>query len=69
MPDLHVSDIQERADSESDPREWQARQLRRNAELAAGPEPEAECDRAADFTGRGEGPGLLLHLAIHPPQG
>ena len=69
MPDLHVSDIQECADSESDPREWQARQLRRNAELAAGPQPEAECHRAADFTGGREGPGLLLHLAIYPPQG
>ena len=69
MPDLHVSDIQECADSESDPREWQARQLRRNAELTAGPEPEAECDRAADFTGRREGPRLLLHLAIYPLEG
>ena len=69
MPDLYVSDLQECADSESDPREWQARQLRRNAELATGPEPEAECNRDPDFTGRREGPRLLLHLAIYPPQG
>ena len=55
MPDLHVSDIQECADSESDPREWQARQLRRNAQHEAGREPEAECERASDFRRGREG--------------